>query len=170
MFENNLKLRFIVPVAIFVFILLFGSAIAFSIYSTNSSQENAEQIAKRQLYDGIQMLQITHNLISDQVKYNMFQFRDRSLSLGEPSISTDQENLYFGSVRQNENMDLINKIAASGSVATIILRKNDSYVRIASNLQNPSGDKVVGTSLSDEKVITALNNGNAYYGFSNIFG
>ena len=82
MFENNLKLRFIVPVAIFVFILLFGSAIAFSIYSTNSSQENAEQIAKRQLYDGIQMLQITHNLISDQVKYNMFQFRDRSLSLG----------------------------------------------------------------------------------------
>lgn len=170
MFENNLKLRFIVPVAIFVFILLFGSAIAFSIYSTNSSQENAEQIAKRQLYDGIQMLQITHNLISDQVKYNMFQFRDRSLSLGEPSISTDQENLYFGSVRQNENMDLINKIVASGSVATIILRKNDSYVRIASNLQNPSGDKVVGTSLSDEKVITALNNGNAYYGFSNIFG
>lgn len=170
MFENNLKLRFIVPVAIFVFILLFGSAIAFSIYSTNSSQENAEQIAKRQLYDGIQMLQITHNLISDQVKYNMFQFRDRSLSLGEPSISTDQENLYFGSVRQNENMNLINKIVASGSVATIILRKNDSYVRIASNLQNPSGDKVVGTSLSDEKVITALNNGNAYYGFSNIFG
>lgn len=170
MFQNNLKLRFIVPVAIFVIVLLFGSAIAFSIYRTNSSLENAEQIAQRQLYDGIQMLQITHNLISEQVKYNMLQFRERSLSLGEPSVSEDQTELYFGAVKQNENLSLINKVVSSGSVATFIVRKNDSYIRVSSNLQNPSGEKVVGTSLSDEKVISALNNGNAYYGFSNLFG
>lgn len=170
MFQDNLKLRFIVPVAIFVIVLLFGSAIAFSIYRTNSSLENAEQIAQRQLYDGIQMLQITHNLISEQVKYNMLQFRERSLSLGEPNVSDDQTELYFGDVKQNENLNLINKIVSQSSVATIIIRKDDSYTRISSNLQNPSGEKVVGTSLSDKKVISALNNGNAYYGFSNLFG
>ncbi len=169
MFKDNLKLRFIVPVAISVLILLFGSAIAFSIYRTNSSLENAQQIAKRQLYDGIQMLQITHNLISEQVKYNMLQFRERSLNLGMPSVSEDKTELYFGDIRQNENLSLINKVISSGSVATLIIRQNSEYIRISTNVQNPNGGKVVGTNITDAKVVTALNNGNAYYGFSNIF-
>jgi methyl-accepting chemotaxis protein len=70
------------------------------------------------------------------------------------------------------NFDLVDKFTAStGAVATIFARKDDDFVRIATSLKKPDGERAVGTSLGPpHPARAAMLAGKLYTGRAVLFG
>lgn len=81
--------------------------------------------------------------------------------------SSDGTNLYKGDVVINENYDLIDSFTNGTSVlATFFLQDT----RVATNVTDDSGKRMVGTQASDKVIETVLKNNTEYKGTAQIVG
>ena len=56
--------------------------------------------------------------------------------------------IYFGSTKQNNNFALVDDVAnETGATATIFVKSDDGFVRVATNLKGDDGNRAVGTIL-----------------------
>jgi hypothetical protein len=80
-------------------------------------------------------------------------------------------SLFFGSTKLNGNYDIVDAIKARhGCVATFFVKKNDSFVRISTNVQK-EGNRAVGTKLDPTgPAFAAVSKGETYQGEAKILG
>ena len=80
--------------------------------------------------------------------------------------------LLLGKVELNQGSNEVDRFtAASGAVATILVRSGDDFIRISTSLRNDKGERVVGTALpSEHPALAKLLSGEEYTGHAKLFG
>jgi hypothetical protein len=80
-------------------------------------------------------------------------------------------SLYFGTTKLNGNYEIVDAIKEKfGCVATFFVKKDDSFIRISTNVQK-EGNRAVGTKLDPNgKAIIAVAKGESYQGEADILG
>lgn len=116
----------------------------------------------------------------DQVTASMAAFKEESQKIGDASIGNglikvggkDVPNLMLGSVSQNNNFDLVDRVTAKqGGTATLFVKSGNEFVRVATNVKKNDDTRAVGTILDPKgKAFAAINEGHSYKGDVDILG
>ena len=127
----------------------------------------------------IQLLQMSDSLMGEQTRSAMKLFREKSAQLGPVSLgeavavgSQHPLNLRFGGRPQALETALVDSVSGiAGGTATLFARQGQDFVRIATNVKTPEGQRAVGTLLNPQgKAYAALARGEAFYGQVDILG
>ncbi len=114
-----------------------------------------------------------------KVKTAMDLLRSMADKLGPPKIEgmdtvagKQVPAIYFGSTKMNNNFDLVDEVVKqAGGTATIFVKSDDDYVRVATNVKKDDGSRATGTILDPKgKVIASIKNNEAFYGEADILG
>jgi hypothetical protein len=100
--------------------------------------------------------------------------------LGAPKIegteavgSKDAPALYFGSTKMNNNFAVVDEVAKGGGkgmAATLFVKSDGDYIRVATTLPNPDGSgKAIGTVLSGP-ALNSIKAGKAFFGEVPVLG
>jgi diguanylate cyclase (GGDEF)-like protein/PAS domain S-box-containing protein len=125
------------------------------------------------------LLEMAQSLVSERVNSSMQLLKQSSLARGDPSISGSVvlshktiPKLLFGKESQTEQADLVDGVTSiENGTATLFVKSNDSFVRIATNVRQKNGSRAVGTLLDPKgKVISYLQDGKSFYGVVDILG
>jgi hypothetical protein len=99
--------------------------------------------------------------------------------LGQPKIEgtdtvADKQvpTIYFGSMKINNNFDLVDEVVKQAQgTATIFVKNGGEYVRVATNVKKDDGSRAIGTILDPKgKAIESIKKGEAFYGEVDILG
>jgi len=125
------------------------------------------------------LLEMAQSLVSERVNSSMQLLKQSSLARGEPTIngsimlnSSTIPKLMFGKESQTEQADLVDGVTnIENGTATLFVKNNGSFVRIATNVRQKDGSRAVGTLLDPKgKVLTYLQDGKSFYGVVDILG
>jgi hypothetical protein len=105
---------------------------------------------------------------SDAVKTSMAALQAETIKHGAAKV--EGSDLYFGKTKaSNEMVDSV--VKKHGGAATLFVKKDKEYVRVATTVKTEDGKSAVGTSLdSNSSAIGALDRGEPYYGDATVFG
>jgi hypothetical protein len=105
---------------------------------------------------------------SDKVKASMAALQAETIKHGAAKV--EGSDLYFGKTKvSNEMVDSV--VKKHGGAATLFVKKDKEYVRVATTVKKEDGKSAVGTSLdSNSSAIGALDRGEPYYGDAKVFG
>ncbi len=80
--------------------------------------------------------------------------------------------LLFGETKMNNNFTLVDEVQEEvGGTATIFVKSDGQFVRVATNVRRDDGSRAIGTILDPEgKVIEAIRKGESFYGETDILG
>ena len=115
-----------------------------------------------------------------RVAKSMAALKDQTAKLGAPKIEgkeavggKDAPALYFGSTKMNNNFTVVDEVAEEdgrGMAATLFVKADDGYIRVATNVPKPDGSgRAIGTALAGP-ALDAITAGKAYYGAAPILG
>ena len=125
------------------------------------------------------LLEMTESLVSERVNSSMQLLKQSSLAIGEPSLAGSIvlsnktiPKLMFGKESQTEQADLVDGVTSiENGTATLFVKDNASFVRIATNVRQKNGNRAVGTLLNPNgKVISYLQDGKSFYGVVDVLG
>jgi diguanylate cyclase (GGDEF)-like protein/PAS domain S-box-containing protein len=125
------------------------------------------------------LLEMAQSLVSERVNSSMQLLKQSSLARGEPTIngsiilnSSTIPKFMFGKESQTEQADLVDGLTnIENGTATLFVKNNGSFVRIATNVRQKDGSRAVGTLLDPKgKVLTYLQDGKSFYGVVDILG
>jgi hypothetical protein len=104
-----------------------------------------------------------------KVEQSMAMLKIETSKLGKPKI--ENGNLHFGTSKINDNFTVVDAIKEkNGGTATIFVKKDNSYVRISTNVIK-DGNRAIGTQLDPKgPAFAAINQGKAFYGIVDILG
>ena len=167
--------RFLLPV------LLLLAVAPFLLTGQQASQhlDSIHAGAREQARTLVRLLDVTEELVSEQVNSAILLLKQRSLALGKVHIDGTVQleaktlpNLKMGSTEITGNFNLVDGVSELfGGTATMFVRAGDSFVRIATNVQKDNASRAVGTLLNPNgKVIQALLAGKEYHGVVDILG
>ena len=81
--------------------------------------------------------------------------------------------LYFGSTKMNNNFAIVDNVVKGGGegmVATLLVKSDGDFIRVATNLQNPDGSgRAIGTVLAGP-ALDSIKSGKAFFGEVPILG
>ena len=115
----------------------------------------------------------------DKVKTAMGLLIAKTGELGEPKLEgTDTvagrsvPGLYFGSTKMNNFFDVVDGVVKGvWGTATLFVKAEDEYVRVATNVKKDDGSRAIGTILDPKgKAIESIKKNEAYYGEADILG
>jgi hypothetical protein len=100
--------------------------------------------------------------------------------LGAPKIEgaeavggKDAPALYFGSTKMNNNFTVVDEVAKGGGkgmAATLLVKSDGDFIRVATNVQNPDGSgRAIGTVLAGP-ALDSIKAGKAFFGDMTILG
>jgi Cache 3/Cache 2 fusion domain len=100
--------------------------------------------------------------------------------LGAPKIEgtdavggKDAPALYFGSTKMNNNFAVVDEVAKGGGesmAATLLVKSDGDFIRVATNVQNPDGSgRAIGTVLASP-ALDSIKSGKAFFGEVPILG
>jgi Cache 3/Cache 2 fusion domain len=100
--------------------------------------------------------------------------------LGAPKIEgtevvggKDAPALYFGSTKMNNNFAVVDEVAKGGGkgmAATLLVKSDGDFIRVATNVQNPDGSgRAIGTALAGP-ALNSIKAGKAFFGDMPILG
>ncbi len=125
------------------------------------------------------LLEMAQSLVGERVNSSMQLLKQSSLARGNPSINgtivLNQESiprLIFGKESQTEQADLVDGVTSiENGTATLFVKNNAEFVRIATNVRQKDGTRAVGTLLDPKgKVLPYLLDGKSFYGVVDILG
>jgi len=95
--------------------------------------------------------------------------KEKAAALGTPRA--EGINLYFGATKINGNYEIVDGIKDKhGCVATFFVKKDESFIRISTNVQK-EGNRAVGTKLDPTgPAYAAVAKGEIYKGEAEILG
>ena len=100
--------------------------------------------------------------------------------LGAPKIEgaeavggKDAPALYFGSTKMNNNFAVVDEVAKGGGkgmAATLLVKSDGDFIRVATNVQNPDGSgRAIGTALAGP-ALDSIKSGKTFFGEVPILG
>jgi Cache 3/Cache 2 fusion domain len=105
---------------------------------------------------------------SDKVKASMAALKAETAKLGAPKV--EGSDLYFGKTKASNEL-VAPVVKKHGGAATLFIKKDKEYVRVATTVKRENGKSAVGTALdSNSSAIGALDRGEPYYGDAKVFG
>jgi hypothetical protein len=115
-----------------------------------------------------------------RVTKSMAALKDQTAKLGAPKIDgkdavggKDAPALYFGSAKMNNNFTVVDEVAKEGGqgmAATLFVKGEDEYIRVATNVHKPDGSgRAIGTVLVGP-ALESIKAGNPYYGEVPVLG
>ena len=115
-----------------------------------------------------------------RVAKSMETLKDQTAKLGAPKIDgneavggKDAPALYFGSTKMNNNFTVVDEVAKEdgrGMAATLFVKGDDEYIRVATNVPKPDGSgRAIGTTLAGP-ALESIQMGKPYYGKAPILG
>jgi hypothetical protein len=95
--------------------------------------------------------------------------KEKATALGEPVA--EGVILHFGTTKLNGNYEIVDQIKEKyGCVATFFVKKNDTFIRVSTNVQK-EGNRAVGTKLDPAgKAYASAIKGETYRGEADILG
>jgi hypothetical protein len=93
----------------------------------------------------------------------------------EPVGGKDAPGLYFGSVKINNNFDIVDAVSKQdgrGMTATFFAKNGDDFIRVSTSVPKPDGSgRAIGTILEPTgKAIVQIKQGKPFYGEVPILG
>lgn len=167
--------RFLLPVLILL-------VVAPTIYIKQhvSQQMDSIQIgAEEQARTLSRLLSLADTLIDEQADVAMRLLKERSSELGTPVTNGTIEvnghrvpNLLIGKTQLTNNFKVVDSLTRlAGGTATLFVKSGDDFLRVATNVQLPNGERAVGTYLnSNGKAILAMRSGKEFHGVVDILG
>ena len=125
------------------------------------------------------LLEMAQSLVSERVNSSMQLLKQSSSARGNPAIDgaivLHQEKLpklMFGKESQTEQASLVDGVTSiENGTATLFVKNNADFVRIATNVRQKDGTRAVGTLLDPKgKVLPSLQDGKSFYGVVDILG
>ncbi|OAJ70926.1 diguanylate cyclase [Methylobacillus sp. MM3] len=167
--------RFLLP----VMVLLVAGTAMLSKQQTSQQLENIETAARVQAKTLIRILNVTDELVGEQVYASMHLLKERGLQLGMPAISGTTRvggrivpRLMLGDLPQSNRFQLVDGVTdILGGTATLFVKDGNDFVRIITNVRQKNGERAVGTLLDPKgKAIAALRDGRSFHGEVDILG
>ncbi len=143
---------------------------------------NLETTKKEALYETQKLehvLTMAKNLMSERVYSSMELLKQKSDALGLPTVNGETSlnaesvpNLQFGNKPQANQTYLVDGVTRVGNgTATLFVKKENVFIRVATNVKQKDNSRAVGTRLDPTgKVITNLMAGKPFYGVVDILG
>src|SRR6185437_4822630 len=116
---------------------------------------------------------------AEDVQVAMRLLKSKAATLGAPSIEGEEAvagktvpALYFGATKMNNNFMLVDEVQKEVSgTATIFVKNDDEFIRVATNVKKDDGSRAIGTILDPKgKAMAAIAKGESYFGEANILG
>jgi len=103
-----------------------------------------------------------------KVKDSMAALKAETAKLGAPKV--EGSDLYFGKTKASN--ELVESVVKKHSgAATLFVKKDKEYVRVATTVKKEDGKSAVGTAFdSNSSAIGMLDRGEPYYGDAKVFG
>jgi hypothetical protein len=114
-----------------------------------------------------------------KVKAAMEILKSKAEKLGPPKIEGTEivagkpaPAIYFGSTKMNNNFELVDEVVKeAGGTATIFVKNENEFVRVATNVKKDDGSRAIGTILDPKgKAIASIQKNEAFYGEVDILG
>jgi len=117
-----------------------------------------------------------------RIEKSMTSLKAMAAKLGSPKLEgreavggKDAPALYFGSVKINNNFDIVDAVSKEGGqgmTATFFVKSGDEYVRVSTSVPKPDGSgRAIGTILDPAgKAIAEIRQGKPFYGEVPILG
>ena len=132
------------------------------------------------LFVTILLVPIAGNAQDARVVKSMEALKADTAKLGAPKIEgTDAVGgkaapaLYFGSTKMNNNFAVVDEVAKGGGkgmAATLLVKSDGDFIRVATNVQNPDGSgRAIGTVLAGP-ALDSIKSGKAFFGEVPILG
>jgi hypothetical protein len=104
-----------------------------------------------------------------KLKDAMTMMKEKAAALGAPKA--EGVSLFFGTTKLNGNYEIVDTVKEKhGAVATFFVKKDDSFIRVSTNVQK-EGNRAVGTKLDPAgKPYAAVLKGESYEGEADILG
>jgi diguanylate cyclase (GGDEF)-like protein/PAS domain S-box-containing protein len=167
--------RFLLPLLLVGILAIFITA--FYMFTLNLHANQVEAIDETKKLEHV--LDMAKSLVIDRVYSSMTLLKQESQVLGAPSIDGKDilngeviPKLKLGSSSQAHQTFLVDSITNIGNgSATIFVKKNEEFIRIATNVRNKKNVRAIGTRLNPRgKVINKLRAGKPFYGVVDILG
>jgi hypothetical protein len=122
----------------------------------------------------------TGNAQDARVVKSMEALKADTAKLGAPKIEGNEAvggkeapALYFGSTKMNNNFAVVDEVAKEGGkgmAATLLVKSDGDFIRVATNVQNPDGSgRAIGTVLASP-ALDSIKSGKAFFGEVPILG
>lgn len=124
----------------------------------------------------LDVLEATQHIYSELTASSMHVLKMIAAQEGTPAISgQDPEGtpvLWLGGSPVNGRNELVDRVSGiMGGTATLLVRRNDDFVRVSTNVLNADGSRAVGTLLDPQgSAIAALREGRSFSGVADILG
>lgn len=117
-----------------------------------------------------QYIEAIFSLAKENIDANMAVAHQSFYSYGVPTISDGK--LFFGDdYSANGNYNIVDNIKGqTGSDVTIFQVKDNSAIRVSTTIVDSNGNRVVGTTVSDNVFSTVVQQGAAYQGIADVLG
>lgn len=167
--------RFLLP----VLVLLAVAPFVLTGQQASQQLDNIHAGAREQAQTLVRQLNVTEELVSEQANSAMRLLKQRSQQLGDVHVdglvqlqARTLPNLKMGDTEITGHFDLVDSVSdLFGGTATMFVRADNSFVRIATNVKQNNGGRAVGTVLNPNgKVIRVLLAGKEYHGVVDILG
>lgn len=141
--------------------------------------ETIEVEAHDQAHGLVRLLNITDQLVSERVESSLRLLKQQSLALGPPAINgalqqrgREIPDLTFGHASAQQRNQVVDSVSSLlGATATVFARVDDQFVRIATSLQFPPGNRATGSMLNPRgKARAKLLAGEPFHGIADILG
>ncbi|QQS36949.1 MAG: Cache 3/Cache 2 fusion domain-containing protein [Ignavibacteriales bacterium] len=177
--KNKLVNKFLVPIISFITVIILAAGILISDYISTSIEGNAKLLSDAEINMVIQQLTNTDVLMNERVASSMNILKDLTNQQGTPTIGNNfyagtvqVSGLSFGNHLVNNNFLLVDKVKSlAGGTATLFVKKDDSFIRISTNVLKPDNSRAIGTELDKKgKAYAAIINNRSFYGVVDILG
>ncbi|OYV39100.1 MAG: hypothetical protein B7Z83_02925, partial [Thiomonas sp. 20-64-5] len=177
--HHRLQFRILVPITLLVIAVVATG----SFLMVRNAQHNVgieiQRESQQRMGEIVRTLDITKNLLEEQVHGSMRLLTERGAQLGAPTLGGPVDlggkmlpDLQFGKTSEVNQFGLVDGVTQLfGGTATLFVRSGDDFVRVSTNVKKPDGTRAIGTLLDPKgKVIADIRNGKAFYGAVQILG
>ncbi len=175
--KKKLSAKFLIVTTPIIFVSFLVLTLIVSHYEETSIYEQLSQNIKDRNEFILEEIELSDELVMQQVQSGMKLLKSITLAKGTPSIGTktqvvgkETNDILFGESNVANNFDLVDNLKSIvGGTATIFSRYNDEFIRISTNVQKDDGSRAIGTILNPNgKSIKNILDGKAYYGLVEI--
>lgn len=167
--------RFLLPLLLVGILAIFTASFYMFTLNLQAYQDEATYETKKLEH----VLDMAKSLIIERVYSSMGLLKQKGAALGKANINGERvlnrehiPNLRLGNSPQTNQTALVDGVTNIGSgTATIFVKKNNGFIRIATNVRKKDNARAVGTKLDPTgDVIGNLTAGKPFYGIVDILG
>lgn len=148
-------------------------------YVFNQNLNRVVQKAQEEAFNLSNLLLTSKSLVAEHVFSNMVLLKQKSYAQGSPNIRGTVllqgqviPNLFFGNTQQTANTNIVDFVSNIGNgSATVFVKQDSQFIRIATNVQKADGSNAFGTQLDPNgEVASQLLQNKPYAGVVDILG